>query len=466
VDNRENDILQIRKYLDGELDAKAMHQLERRALDDPFLMDALEGYGASGGYRDEPIDELSARLHKRVEPAKARILPLRTLGIAASVLIVCSAGIWWFTVERTIRTSTETAAVKSARSAPAALPPKKQLQASTIASDSAKNHRNPVVINREVTVPKSGLYENQVVVADNSVAVPPKVNDLKSEAPLAQAMIKDTAKADTTPPNEMIVMEYKSSKKTDTSLFVRKAKVVPVAVNPPTQLLQGRAAGVNIYSNSQSSVEKEKMITQGLLPNLPANQTLSNQIVEGRVIGKDDGKPIIGASVMVAGTNKTTATDVDGHFKIKTDSNHSSLVVAGIGYQTRMISGNVRDSVKNIALEPNTSSLSEVVITGYTSADKKDEAVADVISAHPQEGWALYRKYLKKNANSTDGAEGIVKLAFTVDKYGSIVQVKVSKSLSTNADKKAVDLVKNGPQWVGSSDKKPEEIRLRIRFSK
>ena len=47
--SREKDILQIRKYLNGELDAAAMHELERRALDDPFLADAIEGFEHAGG---------------------------------------------------------------------------------------------------------------------------------------------------------------------------------------------------------------------------------------------------------------------------------------------------------------------------------------------------------------------------------------------------------------------------------
>ena len=34
----------ISQYLGGELDEAAMHELERQALDDPFLADALEGY--------------------------------------------------------------------------------------------------------------------------------------------------------------------------------------------------------------------------------------------------------------------------------------------------------------------------------------------------------------------------------------------------------------------------------------
>ena len=37
------DISQIKKYLEGKLDARSRYELERRAQDDPFLMDALEG---------------------------------------------------------------------------------------------------------------------------------------------------------------------------------------------------------------------------------------------------------------------------------------------------------------------------------------------------------------------------------------------------------------------------------------
>lgn len=38
------DYITIRNYLDGKLDHQSMHEIEKRALDDPFLSDALEGY--------------------------------------------------------------------------------------------------------------------------------------------------------------------------------------------------------------------------------------------------------------------------------------------------------------------------------------------------------------------------------------------------------------------------------------
>ncbi len=43
MNNNWLDIDVLEDYLDGKLDAKAMHFVERQALDDPFVAEALEG---------------------------------------------------------------------------------------------------------------------------------------------------------------------------------------------------------------------------------------------------------------------------------------------------------------------------------------------------------------------------------------------------------------------------------------
>ena len=42
----------IQKYLKGELSAREMHELEKAALEDPFLADALEGIGQYQAHMD------------------------------------------------------------------------------------------------------------------------------------------------------------------------------------------------------------------------------------------------------------------------------------------------------------------------------------------------------------------------------------------------------------------------------
>jgi len=74
VSKKETDILLIRKYLNGELDARAMHELERRSLDDPFLMEAMQGYEQTEG------DQKSNRETKK--PKKEKI---KTIAAAPSL---------------------------------------------------------------------------------------------------------------------------------------------------------------------------------------------------------------------------------------------------------------------------------------------------------------------------------------------------------------------------------------------
>ena len=61
MSKRRDQIAQIKKYTSGQLDARAMHQLEREALDDPFLADALEGYQTSDLKQEVNLTELNDR---------------------------------------------------------------------------------------------------------------------------------------------------------------------------------------------------------------------------------------------------------------------------------------------------------------------------------------------------------------------------------------------------------------------
>ncbi|MDB5129168.1 hypothetical protein, partial [Mucilaginibacter sp.] len=83
--NKRDYISQIQKYLNGELDALAMHKLEREAQNDPFLMDALEGYGTVGSQQDS-LSALQQRLQARTATKTRRIVPWAVISIAASVI--------------------------------------------------------------------------------------------------------------------------------------------------------------------------------------------------------------------------------------------------------------------------------------------------------------------------------------------------------------------------------------------
>jgi len=200
------------------------------------------------------------------------------------------------------------------------------------------------------------------------------------------------------------------------------------------------------------------------IPPLNKSYAAARKIIKGRVVGKDDGLPIAGASVKVNGTNVSAFTDTNGQFTLPADSNKTKLTIAYIGYQTLAVNAPNRDSLKTILLQPASSSLNEVVVTGYTSQKNTDEPVE--IAAHPQSGWHSFRKYLKENAISPDGKTGVVTLSFIVDVNGVISAIKVKKGLSKATNQAAIDLINNGPHWVGNSNREPENVNLRVRFTK
>ena len=59
-------------------------------------------------------------------------------------------------------------------------------------------------------------------------------------------------------------------------------------------------------------------------------------VVRGMVIDEENKEPVIGASVVIDGTDKGIATDIDGQFALKVPSD-TSLVISYIGYKKQKV---------------------------------------------------------------------------------------------------------------------------------
>ena len=128
--------------------------------------------------------------------------------------------------------------------------------------------------------------------------------------------------------------------------------------------------------------------------------TAQTQKVTGVVISEEDGQPIIGASVLVKGTQVGTITGVDGGFTLPSvPSSAKTLVISYIGMQTQEVA--IKASVK-VVLKPDSELLEEVVITGYGTGKKIGSVVGSVATVN--------NKKLEKvvTANFTDALSGQV----------------------------------------------------------
>ena len=90
----------IQQYLEGSLNAKLMHQIEKKALEDPFLSDALDGYAQSPG-SSLGLSILQRQLQERIvhlqENKKVFQLTWQRLSIAAAaaVLFISAGVLFW-----------------------------------------------------------------------------------------------------------------------------------------------------------------------------------------------------------------------------------------------------------------------------------------------------------------------------------------------------------------------------------
>ncbi|MHA4806715.1 SusC/RagA family TonB-linked outer membrane protein [Flavitalea flava] len=115
------------------------------------------------------------------------------------------------------------------------------------------------------------------------------------------------------------------------------------------------------------------------LPYFPANDTRK---IQGIVRDFQTRQILSGISVQVKGTNKATATDINGKFTLELEGTENTLVTSSVGYEKLEIKVSGKSFI-DIELKPTAANLNEVVVVGYGTQKKGDvtSAVASVKSA-------------------------------------------------------------------------------------
>ncbi|WP_320989674.1 energy transducer TonB [Bacteroides sp.] len=388
--------MKLLDYIRGARKGKEAHRLEKEAMRDPFLADALEGYSRVGNGADEQIEELRRRIRARAVRKRNHAV---VWSIAASLLIGVCIGSYFLFQEKPL-------------------------------SDEARMAMEQAVHPKPLSV-----YEEEK----------------KDE--LAEAVIKDSAG-----PSKKLISENKKKK------MLAPSSEVPQVM---TQELMEEALEATI--DDEPSAMDKKMVMRASVANDSSFNT--KVAVVGKVRGKvtdPSGEPLVGATVRVKGTNQGTISDENGDFTLKTDGNRE-LSVDYIGYESVVLPA---DTTKDllIAMNVDDATLDEVVVVGYGSQPKSSVTGAIMslkMSGTPQPsiGRKAFRRYLKENlVHPSDKecarAKGKVILTFRVDKDGRPESISVKKGLCASADKEAIRLIEEGPDWTIGD----ESVEVSIRF--
>lgn len=407
MNNAENHIdswsmTDVQQYLNGELSARERHALEKLALDDPFLADALEGLQTQPDTtREQDLGKLRARLDTRTATT-TRIVAFPRLRIAAAIIALIGIGFTaYYTLFRT-KPSAEVAHVAAPRANTPSAAPKPAMDSSAVA------------INEKSALDQKAAAEKNPAIEKRS-AVPQK----------------------------------------------RTAKQSHVAQNlADTAIAKQNTADVAAVPSPAATYAPEKTAVRRALfgDSLPANLLAFS----GRVLDQND-HPLAGASLKYNNNAAATFTDNTGRFNLYLPKQDTArqLTVAMIGYENAEYALNTENRTGNVIfLKQEPGRLDEVVVTGVGS--KRREVYAEQPSDIPEKldslwlitapamGRINYLNYLdtaKKRLPVDPAIHGIESISFSVDRKGTLTGFKIERSLSPAHDAGVIHLITDGPPW-------------------
>lgn len=93
------------------------------------------------------------------------------------------------------------------------------------------------------------------------------------------------------------------------------------------------------------------------------------RVVSGKVTSTEDGTALPGVNVVIKGTGTGTATDINGNYKLSVPEG-ATLAYSFLGFLSNEVAVGTKSTI-DVQLETDITQLSEIVVTGYGSAEKR-----------------------------------------------------------------------------------------------
>jgi TonB family protein len=401
----------IRRYLAGELDDKAMHALERQALDDPFLAEALEGFELHAPDQRMQLADLDKRLAKRVAPAKRKVIPLYLRWAAAAAVcgMVGSSIIWLW---------------------PA--PSRQDIAKLTIKTDTIIPSEVPALVH----VPESVTVTKPVPLVAGKEAVRKKDAALVAAPAREDESTADVAFVPTPAP----------------APAASKAEA-NVSADTTTQLA---ATAQTYYFNNNAKARSMPVTATQNQYQARIAYNYNPKGLTGRILNAKGDSGITGVTVSLG--DYGTTTDDAGYFKlpVQEKSADKQLITASApGYQSQSIIVKSKSAFVKMQLRKSTD-------TSLTWAN-----IASSNKPVPVGGFDQFEKYLASHVQYPTGLtiSGKVRVSFLVQEDGTLTDFKVIKKLQPACDDEAIRVIRSGPAWMPASGEKATRVKVDVMFS-
>ena len=324
--------MNLKDYIRGQRQGKAANELERKAMDDPFLQDAIDGYDSVEGGHLSVIENLE----KRLSSPKKRINKTMWIWAVAAVIILLIG--------------TPLLLYK----------PYTKEEITVLSSDIIQQKK-------EITTPL--LQKDTVLVADHFE--PKKEDDTTPKAKQTPSsslstetyleIIKPVAEVFEVPDNRVSVpdKEFRLSTVQDD---VAEKMLIKEPQRNIVETLTGRVAGIAV-----SEREQDKNIRiRGISPSIPQSDKL---FISGRIVD-ETGEPLAGTIIQLPNTLSGTVSDTAGNFRLTVPKEaQGTLLASYIGMKETEIP--LKEDVGDITMKADEMALNETIVIGYGVKKKR-----------------------------------------------------------------------------------------------
>ena len=405
----------IEAYWQGRLDARAMHALEKAALEDPFLADAMEGYRLQWESEKQPatahLGELKARLEKRIAAPARKYMAWWKPAIAASLLLTAGTLAWlrWQAAQKPDLSSAEIALA-------------------------------PVTKDTAAIINVPGLADSLPLAAP-SIALGEKKPAAAAQGRLHEPEPAGAGFAPPAAPSGAAAAPPAAPKTSDVSAMAEDMNSAVAKEREEQRIDADKAA---VYRNSSRA------------PGRAATNTVRG------VVRDENAAPVPGVEMQLrnqaSGLKVSAITNDKGEYQInypvQPDTTELAATAPGYAPLAKKLSGPDSNAIINFNLMPGTNATDEVVVVGYGREKKK-------ATAAPVNGWSSFHQYLSDSAHvpaSLRTLHGAVELEFNINSKGEMSDFCIERSLHPTLDAEAIRLIKDGPAW---ENRKRKRIRIR-----
>jgi hypothetical protein len=444
----------ISLYLEGKMTDMEMHAIEKAALEDPFLADAIEGYSeAIVEHGMDSVETSASNLQKEFterikEKKRLKVVPfvrMKWWQAAAAALIIGTAGTLGYLsysdrADALLLTVNETG---------------EKAEFESKVTDSAAPRISTINPDSVTTSPETAT------IAENGQAS--KVITKRSDSTPVNENKKDPGTG--TPASDMAVAPASVKRQAAPALPLQKAEdyeldknavaniqADSLSIHPPAQLetkLSGKVAGIAFESRNATITDR------------------SINYFNGQIVTSDN-KPLSNAVLKLNNNEKIYTTDNNGKFRIASADTVIEVEASMVGRETTRFRIQKNDETNQLILPDATNDLSEVVVMGYGKKRKRELTGSVTVvrrQAEPEGGWLELEKYLEANKDSTLNLNGTAEteLSFQVNAKTNLSQFRLIRSISAKHDREVIRLIKEGPKWKLLKGKKAT-VTITVKF--